>query len=135
MITHLGRVTILVRDQEEALQFYTEKLGLEKRSDVTFGPGVRWVTVAPHGQTGIEIVLQQPNAGQHGEAGTRDMLARVGQGTTWVFMTDDCRRTAAELLSHGVHLLSAPEAQPYGIEATFEDLYGNVFSLLQPEKM
>ena len=135
MITHLGRVTILVADQDEALHFYTEKLGLEKRADMVFGPGARWVTVAPRGQMGIEIVLQQPNAGQHGEQGTREKLARIGQGTAWVFMTDDCRRTAAELLARGVHFLSAPEAQLYGIEATFEDLYGNVFSLLQPAKM
>ena len=77
MITKLGHVTILVRDQDEALEFYTEKLGLEKRTDVPFGPGMRWLTVAPKGQREVAIVLQQPG-GYHDEATRKAMLERVG---------------------------------------------------------
>lgn len=132
MITKLGRVTIIVRDYDEALRFYTEKLGLEKRADQTFGPGARWLTVAPKGQKEVEIVLQKPDASMHGKAGARELLKRIGQGTTWVFYTDNCRKEYEALRSHGVKFVSPPKEQMYGIEALFEDLYGNVFSLLQP---
>ena len=133
MITRLIRVTILVRDQDEAVRFYTEKLGLEKRADVTFGPGARWLTVAPQGQTELEIVLQQPAVALHGEEGAEQLLARVGQGTTWVFSTDDCRATYERLRARGVKFISPPQEQMYGVEALFEDLYGNRFSLLSPK--
>lgn len=126
------RVTILVRDQDEALQFYTETLGLEKRSDMTFGPGYRWLTVAPIGQRDLEIVLQKPEPAMHGEQGAADMLRSVGHGTTWVFATEDCRAEYEALRARGVKFQSSPADQPYGVEAVFEDLYGNSFSLLQP---
>lgn len=132
MITSLIRVTILVRDQDEALTFYTEKLGLQKRQDATFGPGMRWLTVAPEGQDNLEIVLQQPHAAMHGEANAQQMTEMIGRGTTWVFACDDCRATYAMLRERGVEFQSEPQEQPYGIEAVFIDLYGNSFSLLQP---
>ena len=91
MITRLARVTIYVRDQDEALRFYTETLGLEKRADVTFGPGARWLTVAPAGQRDVEILLQSGVPALHGEEFAQKIGERVGQGTTWVFATDDCR--------------------------------------------
>lgn len=132
MIRKLIRVTILVRDYEDALNFYVNKLGLEKRADATFGPGVRWLTVAPVGQTEIEMVLQQPHEALHGEEQAQHMQEVIGRGTTWVFETDDCRAEYATLCERGVTFLSEPHEQPYGIEAVFADLYGNTFSLLQP---
>ena len=132
MITRLARVTIYVHDQDEALRFYTEQLGLEKRSDVTFGPGARWLTVAPVGQTDFEILLQSPLPAMHGEEFAQKISERVGQGTTWVFFTDDCRADYATLKGRGVSFSSEPQEQPYGVEAVFQDLYGNSFSLLQP---
>ncbi|MCF6092885.1 VOC family protein [Microaerobacter geothermalis] len=132
MIDRLIRVTILVKDQEEALRFYTEKLGFEKRADVTFGPGVRWLTVAPKGQQELEIVLQKPEPSMHGEEGAKKLSERIGQGTTWVLETNDCRKTFETLRSKGVKFLSEPKEQPWGVEALFEDLYGNIFDLLEP---
>lgn len=132
MITGLIRVTVLVRDQDEALRFYTETLGLEKRADVSFGPGMRWLTVAPRGQSGLEIVLQKPEPAMHGAENAQQMQEMVGRGTTWVFACDDCRATFAELRGRGVEFASTPREEPYGIEAVFTDLYGNSFSLLQP---
>lgn len=132
MITRLARVTIYVHDQDEALAFYTEKLGLEKRSDVTFGPGARWLTVSPAGQTDFEILLQSPVPAMHGEEFAQKIGERVGQGTTWVFFTDDCRADYATLKGRGVNFSNEPQEQPYGVEAVFQDLYGNSFSLLQP---
>lgn len=132
MITKLIRVTIQVRDYDEALQFYTEVLGLEKRADMAFGPGVRWLTVAPKGQTEIEIVLQKPEPGMHGEEHAAQMAARIGNQPTWVFATEDCQATYAELQARGVVFHGTPTVQPYGTEAVFADLYGNTYSLLQP---
>ena len=132
MITRLARVTIYVHDQDEALRFYTEKLGLEKRSDVAFGPGARWLTVAPAGQTDFEILLQAPVPAMHGEEFAQKISERVGQGTTWVFFTDNCRADYETLKGRGVSFSSEPQEQPYGVEAVFQDLYGNSFSLLQP---
>jgi predicted enzyme related to lactoylglutathione lyase len=126
------RVTILVRDQEEALTWYIEKLGFEKRADQMFGPDMRWLTVAPKEQTDLEILLQKPVVALHGESGVQELLERVGENTTWVLQTDDCRNTFEELEARGVHFTSEPEVMPWGISAVFEDLYGNPFNLLEP---
>lgn len=130
MITRVARVTILVSDQDEALRFYTEKLGFEKRADVPMG-ATRWLTVAPAGQRELEIVLQQPDPAFHGEDGARQMLERVGQGTTWVLATDDCQGDYERLSGLGVRFTSPPHRQMYGLEAVLLDLYGNSYSLLQ----
>lgn len=134
MITRLTHVTVLVHDQDEALRFYTEKLGFEKRFDVAFGPGARWLTVAPVGQTNVEIVLQKPDPAMHGEEDARQMEQAIGRGTTWVFECDDCRATYATLRERGVEFQSEPHEEPYGVEAVFVDLYGNSLSLLQPSQ-
>ncbi len=134
MITHLARVTILVRDQDEALRFYTEKLGFEKRADMPMG-ATRWLTVAPAGQRELEIVLQQPDPAFHGEEGARAMLERVGQNTTWVLATNDCLGDYERLSALGVRFTSPPQRHMYGTETVLLDLYGNSFSLLQAANM
>ncbi len=132
MITRLARVTIIVRDQEEALRFYTETLGFEKRADATFGPAARWLTVAPPEQHELEIVLQLPDPAMHGEEQAQEMLASIGKNPTWVLNTTDCQGDYARLVERGVTFTSPPTEQPYGLEAVFSDLYGNSYSLLQP---
>ena len=134
MITHLARVTILVRNQDEALRFYTEKLGFEKRADMPMG-ATRWLTVAPTGQRELEIVLQQPDPAFHGEEGAQKMLERIGQNTTWVLATNDCQGDYERLSAQGVRFASPPQRQMYGTEAVLLDLYGNQFSLLQTANM
>lgn len=130
MITRLARVTILVRDQDEALSFYTEKLGFIKKADAPMG-ATRWLTVAPTGQDDLEIVLQQPDPAFHGAEQARAMLERVGQAPTWVLATDDCQGDYERFSAAGVRFSSPPQRQMYGIEAVLLDLYGNSFSLLQ----
>jgi predicted enzyme related to lactoylglutathione lyase len=131
LITPLTIVSILVKDQDEALAFYTQKLGLEKRNDTTFGPGLRFVTVASRGQQKPEIALAKPDITLHGEERVQELMAQVGQGIPWIFYTDDCRKTYENLLARGVRFLSAPTKQLYGVEALFEDPYGNAFVLLE----
>jgi catechol 2,3-dioxygenase-like lactoylglutathione lyase family enzyme len=129
--TQLTIISVLVKDQDEALRFYTERLGLEKRVDINYGPGLRLLTVAPQGQKKPEIALAKPDAALHGEERTRELMERVGQGRPWVFDTDDCRKTYELLLARGVKFVSAPKDQLYGVEAVFEDPYGNTFVLLE----
>ena len=125
-------VSVLVNDQDEALQFYTEKLGLEKRIDVTYGPGMRWVTVAPKGQRKPEIALAKPDATLHNVAYSKEAKERTGQGIAWMFDTHNCRQSYELLLARGVTFITTPTKQLYGIEAVFADPYGNIFSLLEP---
>ena len=128
MLTKLAVVTILVRDQDEALQFYTEKLGLEKMDDMNFGDGNRWLTVTAPGQRDVQIFLQKADS-----FGV-DLMDSVGRAPAWAFNTDNCRETYETLKGRGVHFVSEPKEQPWGIEATFEDLYGNKFSVVEEPK-
>jgi len=123
-IKTLSQVTIIVRDQDEALKWYTEKMGFEVRvDDASSMPGYRWLTIAPKDQKELEIVLFK----------ARDDREKswVGQGTLWMFQSDDCRATCKELAERGVKILSEPQDYPWGTGATIEDLYGNPFNILQ----
>ena len=130
MAVRLAHVTVIVPDQEEALRFYTEKLGFEKRMDGEVGPGMRFLTVGLPGQD-VEVVLWTPGSWVD-EATAKAMLERVGQSTQWVFNTDDCRQTYEEWSGRGVHFTAPPEEVPWGVPAQFEDLCGNAFVLVEP---
>jgi len=117
-IDKVSTVTIAVKDQEEALTWFTQMLGFEKRVDQT-GNGLRWLTVAPPQQSEVEFLLASwfPD--------------RVGKNATWVISTRDCQGGYEELKSRGVEFTQAPRPQPWGIEAVFVDLYGNKYALVQ----
>lgn len=127
--TQLAMIPVLVRDQDEALCFYTEKLGLEKRSDLAFGPGLRLLTVAQRGMKRPEIALVQLEHGRQQIA-----MQQSGEATHWVFRTDNCHNTYEAWRARGIVFLSSPMLQPYGIEAIFADPYGNTFALLEPSR-
>src|SRR5436305_4998899 len=93
IITSLAVISILVEDQDEALRFYTEKLGLEKRADVTYGPGLRWLTVAPKEQQKPEIALAKPDASLCSPQSIQEVKGRIASGTHGIactFDTEDC---------------------------------------------
>lgn len=125
MLTKLSVVTILVRDQDEALQFYTEKLGMEKMDDITMGEGNRWLTVTAPQQKDVQIFLARA------DSFGMDLMDSVGKAPAWAFGTDNCRETYETLSARGVKFTSEPKEKPYGIEAAFEDLYGNTFAIVQ----
>jgi predicted enzyme related to lactoylglutathione lyase len=131
MIERLSHVTIVIKNIDEALDFYTKKLGFMKVTDNSIGNGYRWVTVAPKGQQGLEIVLQHPDPAMHGAEGAAELMKEIGKGTTWVFKVDNCKKTCDQLRKKGVEILQEPEALPYGVEAAFADLYGNRFVLME----
>jgi len=130
VIERLTHVTILVKDYDEALDFYTKKLGFKIVEDAKMPSGDRWLTVAPPGDD-VQVVLQRPGPATFGD-NAREMLKRVGQGTNWVFKVDDCGKTCDELAKKGVRIQSPPQDLGFAVEAVFEDLYGNAFTLMEP---
>lgn len=102
MITKLTLVTILARDYDEALRWFTDVLGLKKLQDAMFGNGARWLVVAPAEQPDFGIVLQKPDPAMHGEEGARQRAEQIGKGTTWVFRADDLDATYRMLVERGV---------------------------------
>ena len=125
MITGLTHTTLIVKDQDEALRWFTKKLGLEPRTDSAFGEGQRFVTVGAKGQD-VEIVLHKPPGTPDGGSG------RPASGVHgFVFSSDDCRKTADELRQRGVRITGGPEEVPWGVQALFEDLYGNAHVIVE----
>lgn len=117
-IDKVATLTIAVSNQDEALRWFTEKLEFEKRTDIS-APGMRWLTVAPKQQKEVEFVLASWFA---------DL---VGKNAPCVLETQDCDRTYQTLKGRGVSFSQAPTEKPYGIEAVFEDLYGNTYALVE----
>ena len=130
MILKVIRITLVVRDQEETLRFYTEKLDFKKMADNPMGPGMRWITVAPRDETGLEIVLQPLDWFKDQER--EEHAALVGHNPSIVFSVDDCRKTYETLRERGVEFDLPPEDLPYGVQAVARDLYGNSLVLLEP---
>jgi catechol 2,3-dioxygenase-like lactoylglutathione lyase family enzyme len=135
LITGLSHTTIWVLDQDEALEFYTEKLGFEVNTDATMDD-FRWLTVNPPGRPGHELVLLVPGPPMMDEEAAEQVKALVAKGVLGpgVLNTDDCRATYAELSAQGVNFLSEPQERPYGIEATLRDSSGNWFSMTEPSE-
>jgi len=132
VITALSHTTIWVLDQDEALEFYTQKLGFELNTDATMDD-FRWLTVSPPGQPDYELVLSVPGAPMMDEQSAEQVKALVAKGAlgAGAFETDDCRATYDELNARGVTFLSEPTERFYGIEATFRDNSGNWFSMTE----
>ena len=127
----ISHVSLMVRDQQEALDWYTQKLGWVVKSDEPF-PGDdsnRWVTVAPQGQTELEVVLQPAQWGPDGNVESR--TAQIGNGPGFVIITDDCRGECELLSAKGVTIIEPPSQLPWGTSALFADLYGYVHNLLE----
>lgn len=135
MINKLSHATIWVLDQDEALEFYRDKLGFEVKMDATL-EGFRWLTLSPKNQKEVEIVLMSPNPSpMMSEETAKQIRALIEKGAMagGVFQTDDCKATYEELKSRGVEFMTEPAERPYGIEALMKDNSGNWFSVTQPK--
>jgi catechol 2,3-dioxygenase-like lactoylglutathione lyase family enzyme len=121
---------LFVADQDEALAFYTDTLGMEKRADVPFGD-MRWLTVGLPDQPDLEIVLIDADVRPDIAADVRDLMARGGMNGM-IFQVADCRATYAELSAKGVEFIGEPEDRFYGVDVGFRDPFGNSFRMTQP---
>ena len=132
----IANAQLWVHDQDEALAFYTEKLGFEVQADVTLDEmdGFRWLTVGPPNQDDISIVLMAipgaPVMDEQTGGQVRDLMAKGFAGTVFL-TTDDCQASYEELKARGVEFTEAPEKRPYGIDSGFRDPSGNSFRLTQ----
>jgi len=129
-----------VHDQDEALEFYTKKLGMEVRSDVTLPElgNFRWLSVGPPGQTDVAVVLMAIPGPPVMDADTaeqvRSLMSKGFAGTVFL-TTDDCRAEYEELSRRGVEFTEQPEERPYGIDAGFRDPSGNSIRLTQVREL
>jgi catechol 2,3-dioxygenase-like lactoylglutathione lyase family enzyme len=134
MITRLSVAVIWVKDLNEALRFYTEKLGFEIRADVTRGD-YRWLTVGLQNQPDLEYQLSALRPGGHlteEDVQALTQLVEAGKLGVGPWKTDDCRRTYEVMRARGVEFLQPPTDRPYGIiEAVFKDNSGNIMVLAQ----
>jgi uncharacterized glyoxalase superfamily protein PhnB len=132
----ISTAQVWVHDQDEALAFYTQKLGMEVRSDVTLPEmgNFRWLAVAPPGQEDVAIVLMaipgQPVMDDATAQQVRELTAKGFAGTVFL-TTDDVRADFEELSRRGVEFSEPPEERPYGIDSGFRDPSGNSFRLTQ----
>ena len=132
----LSNAQLWVHDQEEALKFWTDKVGMEVRSDVTLPElgDFRWLTVGPPNQPDVAITLMAipgpPVMDEQTAEQVRALMAKGFAGTVFL-VTDDCRASYEELKARGVEFSEEPEERPYGIDSGFRDPSGNSFRLTQ----
>jgi uncharacterized glyoxalase superfamily protein PhnB len=140
IMIRIANAHLWVNDQDEALAFYTEKLGMEVRMDATLADlgNFRWLTVGPVGQPDVSIVLMAIPGPPVMDAQTaeqvRTLMAKGFAGTVFL-TTDDCRRSYDELVNRGVEFTEPPEDRPYGIDSGFRDPSGNSIRLTQVREM
>lgn len=132
----IASAQVWVTDQDESLAFYTDKLGMEVKADVSLAElgDFRWLTVGPPGQDDISIVLMAIPGPPMFEQETVDQIKALmakGIASTVFLTTDDCRASFAELKSRGVEFVEEPEDRPYGIDAGMRDPSGNHLRLTQ----
>jgi catechol 2,3-dioxygenase-like lactoylglutathione lyase family enzyme len=131
MTQQIAHVTLLVREYDEAIAFYTEKLGFQLLTDTPLGLGKRWVLVAPSGSGSVDSALLLA------KAEGAEQQSRVGNqtgGRVFLFLnTDDFWRDYHLFTARGVAFQEMPREEVYATVAVFADLYGNLWDLLQPK--
>jgi len=134
MITKMSHVLIWVKNQQEALEFYREKLGFVVDTDATFGENYRWLTMRIPTQPGFEIILMEPNPGMMlDEESAKQLRSLLDKGVLGggVFDADDIYKTYEELKARGVEFKGPPSTQSWGTATVMKDNSGSWFSLSQ----
>jgi catechol 2,3-dioxygenase-like lactoylglutathione lyase family enzyme len=125
---HIANLAILVRDYDEAIAWYTGMLGFQLIEDTDLGGGKRWVQMAPPGSNETRLLLAK--------AASDHEASRIGDqtgGRVFLFLhTDDFARDYEAFRARGVRFVREPKQEPYGTVAVFEDLYGNLWDLIEP---
>jgi catechol 2,3-dioxygenase-like lactoylglutathione lyase family enzyme len=130
MKQYIARITIVVKDYDEAIQFYTEKLNFTLVEDTLLTATKRWVLVAPKGSTECCLLLAK--------AANEEQFSKVGNqtgGRVFLFLhTDNIQRDYQNLIDNEVKIIRKLSVEVYGTVAVFEDLYGNLWDLIEPIK-
>ena len=130
MPQHIAHLALVVKDYDEAIEFYTQKLHFTLMEDIPFGESQRWVLVKPRGTSKTSLLLTK--------AINQEQLSRVGDQTGGrVFLilhTDNLDRDYQNLIDHEIPIVRPPTEEPYGKVLVFSDLYGNLWDLVQPSE-
>ncbi|MCB0552262.1 MAG: VOC family protein [Phaeodactylibacter sp.] len=128
MKQNLAQIALVVNDYDEAIAFYTQKLHFTLLEDTPLSDTKRWVVVAPPGSSGCRLLLAK--------AANEAQQSRVGNqtgGRVFLFLhTDNFERDYQKLIHHGIKIVRPASVEPYGTVAVFEDLYGNLWDLIEP---
>lgn len=128
MKQHIAQIALVVRDYDEAIEFYTQKLRFTLVEDTVLSETKRWVIVAPAGSDGCRLLLAK--------AATGEQKSRIGNqtgGRVFLFLyTDNFARDYQNLLDQNITIVRRPAREPYGTVAVFEDLYGNLWDMIEP---
>ncbi len=123
----IGNVALVVENYDDAIAFYTDKLGFELIEDTDLGNGKRWVQVAPANATGTRLLLAQASNAEQARC-----IGQQAGGRVFLFLeTDDFWRDYTAMKSKGVEFIEAPRDEAYGTVVVFKDLYGTKWDLLQ----
>ncbi|TQK63805.1 catechol 2,3-dioxygenase-like lactoylglutathione lyase family enzyme [Brevibacillus sp. AG162] len=128
MIQSIVHIALVVKDYDEAIEFYTKKLNFTLVED-TYQPeqDKRWVVVSPPGSVGTTILLAKASKPEQ-----ERFIGNQAGGRVFLFLnTDDFWRDYHEMVARGIHFVREPKEQPYGMVAVFQDLYGNLWDLLE----
>ncbi|MFI5912350.1 VOC family protein [Dactylosporangium sp. NPDC051541] len=134
MFNTISLTTVRVLDQDEALDFYVGTLGFEVRDDVDMG-FMRWLTVALPAEPDRRLILElvgPPSMSEETAAQLRDLLTKGALGVAAILTTDDCQAVHDTLKAKGVEFTQDVERQPYGIDCSFRDPFGNHIRVTQP---
>lgn len=133
MLNHIHISHVFVLDQDKALDFYVNKLGLEVSADVDLG-FMRWLTVCVPGDPGRDILLEKPGPPAIDDAAAeqiRELLTKGASGFSVGFTTDDCRKTYETLVERGVEITQEPTERAYGTDIGVRDPFGNAIRIVQ----
>lgn len=129
MKQHIAQLALVVKDYDEAIDFYVKKLNFTLVEDTPLSPEKRWVLVAPPGSDACRLLLAR--------AANQEQVSRIGNqtgGRVFLFLfTDDFWRDYHNMLEQGISFIRPPVDEPYGTVAVFEDLYGNKWDLIEPK--
>lgn len=130
MQQQIAQIAVVVNEYDEAIAFYTQKLHFTLVEDTPLTPEKRWVIIAPPGSTGCRLLLAK--------AANEEQRSRIGNqtgGRVFLFLhTDDFNRDYQNLLAQNIRILQPERKEPYGKVAVFEDLYGNKWDLIGPDR-
>ena len=135
MLTKITHSQVYVLDQDEALDFYVGKLGLEVNTDADLG-FMRWLTVNVPGQPERQILLEKPGPPSHDDATAeqvRELVTKGAMGMAGIFVVDDIHKTYEELLANGVEFTEEPTERDYGTDCGLRDPFGNHIRIGQPK--
>lgn len=130
MKQQIAHIALVVRDYDEAIEFYTKKLQFTLIEDTVLSETKRWVLIAPNGSDGCRLLLAK--------AATDEQKSRIGNqtgGRVFLFLhTDNFARDYQNLQDQGITIVREPSVEPYGTVAVFADLYGNLWDMIEPSK-